>query len=59
MSLHFGITLPQGMWMDLLGITDPVEAYETMTRAAQTAEACNVRKWIGGCYGCSFQANPA
>ncbi|HEV8191624.1 MAG TPA: LLM class F420-dependent oxidoreductase [Ktedonobacterales bacterium] len=38
MALQFGLLLPQGWTMDLAGITDPVEAYETMTRVAQTAE---------------------
>jgi alkanesulfonate monooxygenase SsuD/methylene tetrahydromethanopterin reductase-like flavin-dependent oxidoreductase (luciferase family) len=39
MTLQFGLFVPQGWRMDLLGIADPVEAYETMTRAAQEAEA--------------------
>ena len=38
MSLKFGVSLPQGWTMDLVGINDPVEAYETMTRVAQTAD---------------------
>ena len=38
MTLQFGILVPQGWTMDLAGIKDPVEAYETMTRVAQTAE---------------------
>ena len=38
MSLKFGVGLPQGWVMDLAGITDPVEAYEAMTRVAQTAD---------------------
>jgi F420-dependent oxidoreductase-like protein len=38
MALQFGISLPQGWNMELVGITDPVEAYEAMTRVAQTAE---------------------
>ena len=38
MSLKFGLSLPQGWIMDLAGIKDPVEAYETMTRVAQTAD---------------------
>jgi hypothetical protein len=38
MTLQFGLLVPQGWTMDLAGITDPVEAYETMTRVAQTAE---------------------
>jgi F420-dependent oxidoreductase-like protein len=39
MALKFGVLVPQGWRMDLVGITDPVEAYETMTRVAQEAEA--------------------
>src|SRR6266700_5909876 len=39
MTLQFGLLIPQGWRMDLVGITDPVEAYETMTRVAQEAEA--------------------
>jgi F420-dependent oxidoreductase-like protein len=38
MALQFGVLVPQGWTMELVGITDPVEAYETMTRVAQTAE---------------------
>src|ERR1700687_3497228 len=38
MSLKYGISLPQGWSMDLVGIHDPIEAYETMTRVAQTAD---------------------
>ncbi|GLV55720.1 LLM class F420-dependent oxidoreductase [Dictyobacter sp. S3.2.2.5] len=38
MALQFGISLPQGWTMDLAHIKDPVEAYETMTRVAQTAD---------------------
>ncbi len=38
MTLQFGVLVPQGWTMDLAGIKDPVEAYETMTRVAQTAE---------------------
>ncbi len=38
MSMKFGIALPQGTLMELAGITDPVEAYETMTQVAVTAE---------------------
>lgn len=38
MSLQFGVSLPQGWTMDLASIHDPVEAYETMTRVAQTAD---------------------
>src|SRR5579863_204559 len=38
MAMKFGIIVPQGWRMDLVGISDPVEAYETMTRVAQEAE---------------------
>jgi F420-dependent oxidoreductase-like protein len=38
MALKFGLLLPQGWTMDLAGIKDPVEAYETMTKIAQTAD---------------------
>jgi F420-dependent oxidoreductase-like protein len=38
-TMQFGVLLPQGWTMDLAGIPDPVEAYETMTQVAQTAEA--------------------
>jgi F420-dependent oxidoreductase-like protein len=38
LALKFGLLLPQGWTMDLAGIKDPVEAYETMTSVAQTAE---------------------
>ena len=39
MAMKFGLIVPQGWRMDLVGISDPVEAYETMTRVAQEAEA--------------------
>lgn len=38
MTMQFGVSLPQGWTMDLAGIADPAEAYETMTRIAQTAD---------------------
>lgn len=38
MALKFGLIVPQGWRMDLVGISDPVEAYEAMTRVAQVAE---------------------
>src|SRR5487761_1137841 len=38
MTLEYGVFVPQGWRMDLVGINDPVEAYETMTRVAQTAD---------------------
>lgn len=39
MPMKFGVMVPQGWRMDLADIADPVEAYETMTRVAQEAEA--------------------
>ena len=39
MALEFGLLVPQGWRMDLVGISDPIEAYETMTGVAQEAEA--------------------
>src|SRR5436190_2076317 len=38
MTMKFGVIVPQGWRMDLIGIQDPVEAYEAMTHVAQTAE---------------------
>lgn len=38
MALQFGISLPQGWIMELANIHKPIEAYETMTRVAQTAD---------------------
>lgn len=38
MTMKFGVIVPQGWRMDLVEIQDPVEAYETMTYVAQTAE---------------------
>src|SRR5271169_5193025 len=38
MSMKYGLSLPQGWRMDLVDIKDPVEAYETLTRVAQTAD---------------------
>jgi F420-dependent oxidoreductase-like protein len=38
MTLKFGLLVPQGWTMDLARIKDPVEAYETMTSVAQTAD---------------------
>jgi F420-dependent oxidoreductase-like protein len=38
MAMKYGISLPQGWTMDLASIKDPVEAYETMTSVAQTAD---------------------
>ncbi len=39
MAMKIGLLIPQGWRMDLVGITDHVEAYETMTRVALEAEA--------------------
>lgn len=39
MTMKFGVFVPQGWRMDLVGIADPVEAYETMTRVALEADA--------------------
>lgn len=38
MSLQIGLSLPQGWNMELASMKDPVEAYEAMTRVAQTAD---------------------
>src|SRR5436305_9598659 len=38
MAVKFGVFVPQGWKMDLVGITDPVEQYAAMTRAAQAAD---------------------
>ena len=47
MAMQYGIIVPQGWRMDLVGIEDPVEAYETMTRVAQEAEALNYHSiWL-------------
>jgi F420-dependent oxidoreductase-like protein len=36
--MQFGVFVPQGWRMDLVDISDPVEAYETMVSVAQEAE---------------------
>ncbi len=47
MALDYGVIVPQGWRMDLVGISDPVEAYEAMTRVAQEAEALNFHSiWL-------------
>jgi hypothetical protein len=47
MTIKFGVMVPQGWRIDLAGISDPIEAYETMTRVAQEAEASeSMRKRI-------------
>jgi F420-dependent oxidoreductase-like protein len=38
MAMRFSVLVPQGWTMDLAGINDPIQAYETMTQVAQTAE---------------------
>jgi F420-dependent oxidoreductase-like protein len=38
MALQYGVSLPQGWIMDLARIKDPMEAYEALTRVAQTAD---------------------
>ena len=38
MTMEYGIVVPQGWRMDLVGIADPAEAYEAMTRVAHEAE---------------------
>jgi len=38
MTMKFGLSLPQGWTMELASIKDPIEAYETVTRVAQTAD---------------------
>src|SRR5438552_1370096 len=38
MTMKCGVIVPQGWRMDLVGIKDPVEAYETMTGVAQAVE---------------------
>jgi len=36
--MKFGIALPNGWKMSLVGIKDPIEAYEAMTNAARSAD---------------------
>lgn len=38
MSIKFGVAVPNGTVNELAGIKDPIEAYETMTNVALTAE---------------------
>ncbi|GCE16250.1 LLM class F420-dependent oxidoreductase [Dictyobacter kobayashii] len=37
--MDYGVIVPQGWRMDLVGIADPVDAYEAMTKVAQEAES--------------------
>lgn len=47
MSLKYGIFLPMGGLLELAGIKDPVEAYETLTRVAQAADECGYESiWL-------------
>jgi F420-dependent oxidoreductase-like protein len=47
MAMDFGVIVPQGWRMDLVGISDPAEAYEAMSRVAQEAEALNFHSiWL-------------
>jgi F420-dependent oxidoreductase-like protein len=47
MAMKYGISLPQGWRMDLTDVKDPVEAYEAMTRVAQTADECGYESvWL-------------
>ena len=45
MTMKFGLVVPQGWQMDLAGIPDPADAYETMARVPLEAEALG----YGGC----------
>lgn len=38
MAIDFGVFVPQGWRMDLVGIKDPVEQFEAMTRVAKDAD---------------------
>src|SRR6185436_13009313 len=38
MTVKFGVFVPQGWKMDLIGIKDPVEQYEAMTKVAKVAD---------------------
>ena len=47
MALQFGLLAPQGWTMDLAGVKDPIQAYETMTSVAQTADECGYESiWL-------------
>src|SRR6478736_423204 len=41
MAVKFGVFVPQGWKMDLVGIPDPIEQYEAMTRVARVADETN------------------
>src|SRR4028119_2382038 len=38
MAVEFGVFVPQGWKMDLVGIEEPFEQYEAMTRVAKVAD---------------------
>jgi alkanesulfonate monooxygenase SsuD/methylene tetrahydromethanopterin reductase-like flavin-dependent oxidoreductase (luciferase family) len=38
MAVDFGVFVPQGWRMDLVGIEDPFEQYEAMTRVGKVAD---------------------
>jgi hypothetical protein len=61
MTMKFGVIVPQGWRMDLVGMKDPVEAYETMTRVAQTAEELGYDSMSVHCQsmGVAFVSGPA
>ena len=42
MAVSFGVFVPQGWKMDLVGIQDPFEQYEAMTRVARVADEAGV-----------------
>ena len=47
MPMKYGVILPQGYLGELAGMKDPVQAYEMMTRIAQTADACGYESvWV-------------
>ena len=47
MSVKFGVFVPQGWKMDLVGIPDPVEQYEAMARAAKAADEAGLDSiWV-------------
>ncbi|HZU69915.1 MAG TPA: LLM class F420-dependent oxidoreductase [Ktedonobacteraceae bacterium] len=47
MAMDFGIIAPQGWRLDLVNISDPVEAYEAMTRVVREAESLGfVSTWL-------------
>jgi F420-dependent oxidoreductase-like protein len=47
MTVKFGVFVPQGWKMDLVGIPDPAEQYEAMTHAAQAADSAGLDSiWV-------------